>query len=280
MKNLPLGLQQKLRNGLTHLCHCWRVARADGVVLGITNHDGDIEFDGQLYHADAAIRFSVFEKRLGLAAHGPEVVGNLGSDLITETDLRAGRYDDAAFSVFLVDWQQPQNHVLMLSGYFGAVEQQKGRFRVGLRGMGQQLNQPQGRVYQARCDAALGDHRCRVDLQDSDFQWRGAVAARDGAKILLPALDFIADWFADGTLRADGVVGEFIIRHDTPIDDGRRLVLWQTPPLELQAGKMVTVQAGCDKKLATCNYKFSNAANFQGFPDLPDGRVLINIQPS
>ncbi|MGI9439702.1 MAG: DUF2163 domain-containing protein [Parvibaculales bacterium] len=278
MKNLPIGLQQSLANGLTHLCHCWHITRADGTVFGLTNHNEDIALDGQIYRADAAIRFSVFETRLGLAAHGPEVAGNLGSDLITEADLRDGRYDDAAFSVFLVDWKQPQNHVLVLSGYFGAVEQKKGRFRVSLRGTGQQLNQPQGRVYQTQCDAALGDARCRVNLEESNFQWRGEVILRDGAKILLPELNFAADWFADGKLYADGMTDDFIIRHDKLVDGGRRLVLWQTPPAKLQAGTMVTLIAGCDKKLATCQNKFSNAINFQGFPNLPDGRVLIDVR--
>ena len=279
MKTLPDALKQQLTEGLTHFCYCWRITRSDGVLLGLTNHDADIEFDGLLFYADTAIRFSVFETRLGLASHGPEASGQLGSARITDDDLRAGLYDNAAFKIYLVDWQTPQNRLLMMSGYFGPVRLEDGRFHVGLRGTGQKLNQAQGRFYQVQCDAALGDKRCRVDLTAAAFRWQGNVVSREGAELRLPNISFADGWFIDGLVQMDGVTEKFPVRTDTSLATERRLTLWQTPPDTLTAGSTITLTAGCNKHLETCADKFSNAENFQGFPDLPDGRVLINVRP-
>jgi len=31
----------------------------------------------------------------------------------------------------------------------------------------------------------------------------------------------------------------------------------------------VRLEAGCDKRMGTCQLKFNNLLNFQGFPDIP-----------
>ena len=51
MKSLPAGLQDHLDSGATTLCWCWRLVRTDGPVLGFTDHDNDIEFNGTVYEA-------------------------------------------------------------------------------------------------------------------------------------------------------------------------------------------------------------------------------------
>ena len=74
-------------------------------------------------------------------------------------------------------------------------------FRAELRSAQQALNVPQGRVYQALCDAALGDARCGVDLEDPAFRGDG-----DGGGGARPAIGwrwtgldgFAEGWFALG----------------------------------------------------------------------------------
>ena len=39
MKVLPAGMQAHLDAGTTTLAWCWRIDRADGTVLGFTDHD-------------------------------------------------------------------------------------------------------------------------------------------------------------------------------------------------------------------------------------------------
>ena len=46
MKSLPPALQAHLDEGTTTLAWCWRIARADGVSFGFTDHDRTLSFDG------------------------------------------------------------------------------------------------------------------------------------------------------------------------------------------------------------------------------------------
>ncbi|MEM6496284.1 MAG: phage BR0599 family protein, partial [Pseudomonadota bacterium] len=45
--------------------------------------------------------------------------------------------------------------------------------------------------------------------------------------------------------------------------------LWSAPARDVVVGDAVTITAGCDKVLETCRDKFSNVANYRGFPHIP-----------
>ena len=55
MKSLPPSLQSHLDTGATTLAWCWRVTRGDGAVLGFTDHDRDLTFDGTTFEAAAGL---------------------------------------------------------------------------------------------------------------------------------------------------------------------------------------------------------------------------------
>lgn len=279
MRPLSADMRAALAGGSTSFCHCWRIERRDGVVLGLTNHDRDVGFDGMRYLAGAAMRFSMLETQQGLAAHGPQVTGGLGGDAIDAADLQAGLYDHAGFIVHLVDWQNPANRVQLLQGQFGPVTLHDGRYQVSLRGTGQNINQPEGRVFQRQCDAVLGARRCGVALGEARYRWQGELRARRGDVLVLPATPHAAGWFVDGTVVLGTPPQTLYIRSDQKRDDARWITLWQAPPRGLAAGATLTMTVGCDKRFATCHAKFNNAVNFQGFPDLPDGRVLLSVRP-
>jgi hypothetical protein len=39
MRTIPPALQTRLDSGVTTLCRCWTIKRADGVMQGFTEHD-------------------------------------------------------------------------------------------------------------------------------------------------------------------------------------------------------------------------------------------------
>ena len=45
MKNISQALQEHISSGVTTLAHIWRIERADGVVMGFTDHDLDLVVD-------------------------------------------------------------------------------------------------------------------------------------------------------------------------------------------------------------------------------------------
>lgn len=51
---------------VTHLALCWRVERRDGVAIGLTDHDRDLEIDGMVYRAAPGMTPSAIVRGDGL----------------------------------------------------------------------------------------------------------------------------------------------------------------------------------------------------------------------
>jgi len=92
MRTIGDNLKAHLAGDATTLCHCWRLTRRDGVVLGFTDHDRDLSFGGTLFRAESGYAASDIEAVAGLQAPSGEVAGALTSEAITEADIAAGRY--------------------------------------------------------------------------------------------------------------------------------------------------------------------------------------------
>mgnify|MGYP001801115521 CR=1 FL=1 len=55
MPTMDAGLQAHLEGGLTTVAHAWAITRKDGVVLGFTDHDRELTFDGITFRADTGL---------------------------------------------------------------------------------------------------------------------------------------------------------------------------------------------------------------------------------
>ena len=98
MKQLgPLLLH--LSEGTTTLAWCWRITRADGEVLGFTDHDRALSFDGTTFEPESGLIASEIRASSDLAADAQEAEGVLSSSRITETDILDGRWDTLAVSL-------------------------------------------------------------------------------------------------------------------------------------------------------------------------------------
>jgi uncharacterized phage protein (TIGR02218 family) len=279
MRSVPEGLAAHLSTGATTLCRCWRLTRRDGVVQGFTDHDEDIVFDGTTFRAGTGFEGTEIEARLGFAVTGTELHGALSSEALSEDDLTAGRYDDAKIELFLVDWSNPENRLLLRTGNLGEVRREDSAFSAEVRGIASRLDEEKGRIFAAACDADLGDARCTVDLDNPAYRGEGAILAVEGASIFTASgLAAFADgWFTQGRLQwtSGANAGLAIEVKEHRIDAGVHLSLWQTMPEPLAAGDAFVVTAGCDKRFETCAGKFANALNFRGFPHLPGNDFVV-----
>ena len=80
----------------TTIARAWAVARADGMVLGFTDHDAPLHFEGIAFRPDSGLAAQALVQGLGLAVDNTEAQGALSDDAITPADLAAGRWDGAA----------------------------------------------------------------------------------------------------------------------------------------------------------------------------------------
>jgi uncharacterized phage protein (TIGR02218 family) len=277
-KTLAAGLQDHLDSGTTTMCYCWRITRKDAVVQGFTEHDEDLTFDGTVFEAEAGFTSSMVQQALGLSVDNMEVVSALDSAHISETDLIAGVYDDAGVEVFWVNWRDPLQRIVVMSGNLGEVTQKGIQFTAELRSLTHRLNQKIGRVYQRTCDAVFGDTRCGLDA--AAFTSTGVVSAisSQGA-FQATGLAQDADYYSRGVLTwltGNNTNANVDVRVHTKTGDVSGFDLW-TPAVDtVQVGDTFEVIAGCKQTLEICRDKFNNVANFQGFPHMP-GKDIITI---
>ncbi|MFV2038592.1 MAG: DUF2163 domain-containing protein, partial [Paracoccaceae bacterium] len=253
---IPAELITHLKSAHTHLCRCWAVTRRDGVVLGFTDHDMALNFEGVAFVADTGMTARALEQTSGLAVDNSEALGVLSQAAVSEADIQAGRYDGAQVVAWLVNWSDVAQRLVLFSGSIGEIRRSSGAYQAELCGLTEALNQPQGRVYQKPCSAILGDADCGFDLDQPGYSATvpGEVI-RDHKIFELSGLSGFAErWFERGRLlvqsgAAAGLVG--IIKNDRMSGNGRVIELWEDLRAEVVAGDMLRLEAGCDKRVET-----------------------------
>jgi uncharacterized phage protein (TIGR02218 family) len=280
MKELDPTLQAHLDEGTTTLAWCWRIARSDGVTFGFTDHDLPLVFDGTTFEPESGFTASELRSSADLSVDAQDAEGVLRSDRITETDILDGRWDNAEVEVWRVNWSDTSQRVLLRRGAIGQIRRGRLAFVAEVRSLAHVLGQTVGRTFQATCDAQLGDGRCGVDLEDPAYRGHGTITGIVGDR------SFTAsglDGFAGGSFTLGAVEwksGASAGRRPEVADHGVRgeivtIMLLEAPVRPMPVGDTFLIRVGCDKRIETCRAKFSNVANFRGFPHIPGQDAVI-----
>lgn len=281
MRDLTASMQEKLASGLTTFCHCWLLERADGVKLGFTDHDENLSFEGVTYEALAGMTASAVTQTLSLNVDTMDIAGALQSEHLNESDLALGLYDNAALTLYLVDWTDVADRDIVFAGSIGEISRGLNAFTAEMRGLSHALNQERGRIYQRACDANLGDSRCTVDIDAPAYKGNGAADGVSSNHIFSAGgLDAFADgWFTGGRLIwTSGANAGGTIEVKTHVNTGAEVSfeLWESMAFDIAAGDAFTVTAGCDKSIDTCIARFDNVAKFRGFPFIPGNDTVVS----
>ncbi|QPQ56072.1 DUF2163 domain-containing protein [Allosphingosinicella flava] len=257
------------------IAFCWRLERADGVCMGFTTHDRDLEIGHLTYRAAPGMVPSAIAMSDGFDAARLDIGGALTSAAITESDLRSGRWDRAAVRIFMVDWTDPEGgQVALASGEIGDVSIEGGAFSAELRGATAILDRPVVEQTSPECRAQLGDRRCRVDLAPRSRMTRVVSAEED---VVVVAEAAAGNPYGYGQLRWIGGANSGLASQ-IAASDGARLTLREPPVFAPAAGDLIEIVEGCDRSFTTCRTRFGNAANFRGEPHLP-GIDLLTRYP-
>lgn len=284
MRSIDLGLAAHVAAGVTTLCHCWKVTLTGSVVLGFTDHDRTLSFDGVDYEPESGFTASEFEQTIGLSIDTMDVEGVLSSDVIRPDDLALGIWDNAVVALYRVNWAAVAERVLLRTASIGEVSRLGTiGFKAELRGLAHQLDQETGRTYERQCDVRqLGDARCKFNTATPDFVGLGTVTTVDDDRVIhAGGLEiFAGGWFSYGVLTwATGLNAGTIaeVRAHGLSGATADLTLWRRAALPIAAGDTFTIVAGCDRTFATCRDKFANIANFRGFPHIPGNDFALGV---
>ncbi|SFR04730.1 DUF2163 domain-containing protein [Poseidonocella sedimentorum] len=279
------ALGDHLESGVTTLCTAWAITRRDGRVLGFTDHDTELSFDGITFRADSGLTARALAQSTGLSVDNTEALGALRDDAISEADIDAGRYDGAEVRAWRVNWVDPSMHALKFRGRIGEIRRGGGAFHAELRGLADQLNQSKGRIFHKPCSAILGDAACGVDADALGLALETEALTVSERRDFTVGNDagFPVGWFERGRFKvlsgaSEGLIG--IIKRDRIQDGQRRIELWEPIAAEVLAGDRIRLDPGCDKRMETCRAKFDNIANFRGFPDIPGEDWMIAVPAS
>ena len=280
MKSPSSELQAPLDGSTTTLSWCLRISRADGVTLGFTDHDLMLVFGGTDFEPESGFAASEVRSGSDLSVDAQDAEGVLTSDRVTETDIIDGRWDAAEVELWRVNLADTSQRVLLRRGAVGQIRRDRVAIVAEVRSLAHVLGQTVGRTFQASCDAALGDARCGIDLENTAYKGSGVVTdlLRDRAFPATGLSGFAAGWFTSGTLtwtsganagRITEVLGHGLT------DAIATLTLLEAPVRGIADGDSFIARAGCDKRIATCGAKFANSVNFRGFPNIPGQDAVL-----
>ncbi|EQB14999.1 hypothetical protein L288_00575 [Sphingobium quisquiliarum P25] len=259
---------------LATLAFCWRLERHDGVTIGLTSHDRDLEIGHVRYRAAPGMMPSAIHSRITAEGSDTDVAGALVADAISERDLMAGRWDGAALELRLTEWEAPGEMWLLLArGEIGSVTCRGGAFTAELVGAMAALKGPVAPSTSPDCRAHLGDGQCRVDLAGR----RKLVTVTGVDDAVVSATGLAAGVYGYGNLR--WLTGPNCGTVQAVIDnDAGSVTLADAPHFVVEPGTMALLTEGCDRRLESCATRFGNAANFRGEPYLP-GTDLLTRYP-
>lgn len=285
MRLLDTDFATHVESGATTLATCWRIIRADGPVLGFTDHDVTLVFDGTSFVPANGLEGGEAASKLGPQVDTSEIVGIVHSSAIDENDILLGRYDGAVVETWRVNWRNVAVRHLTRRDTIGEIVREDGVFRLELRSAQHALNVPKGKIYQGLCGTNLGAPPCGINLDDPAFKTTATVTAvRDRQSVATTLLaSFATGWFDYG--HADWSSGLRVGKTDrvlSQIQYDSKTVLAFSEPVDdwIEVGDTLTLFAGCDRRFETCRAKFSNIASFRGFPHIPGNDFVLRYPRS
>lgn len=254
----------------------WRVYRCDGIMLGFTSHNRDLAFGGIVHRAAPGMVPSSIRLTADLTPDSAEVEGALSHSTISERDLAAGIFDNAAIEIGAVDWSTREYQVLY-SGQMGVIENDQRSFSAELRSAKRILEKDLVPRTSPTCRASFCGPGC--NLSPLPYQTTQTVTAID-LDANRVAFDMIGtENFLDGQVRfldgpqagvPFGIVGV----------DPQGMSLDRQLSESLTLGTNAQLREGCDHTLGTCAARFGNALNFRGEPFLPGNDLLTRYGQS
>lgn len=165
MRDVPDEVIAAIESGAATLCHCWILRPVAGAALGFTDHDGPLVVDGVTCAPASGWTAGAADTATGLAPGDVTIGGGL-DEVLSETDILAGRFDGARVETWKVDWADPERVVRLWVGGMARIRRDGEAFVAELVGPMAALERVVGRTYGRQCDAVLGDARCGLDLTD------------------------------------------------------------------------------------------------------------------
>jgi uncharacterized phage protein (TIGR02218 family) len=239
--------------------------------LGFTSIDRKITIADVDYHPQGAIDPSSVKQNSALESNNLDVKGLIDSNLISDLDLRAGKFNGERVRVFIADFITGEVVKTLANGRWGQVQKTDQTWSVTIRTpadiLQQSVHQSLGRS--CRWSKRLTDPRCGVNL--NSFIVTTTVTGLSGNKTFtlasVPSPALIYNW-SGGAGYVEFTTGSnagYKLAIDTVQSGG--LSLRVAPPYEVEIGDELKIIPGCDGTMGMCKNNFDNIDNWGGIAE-------------
>jgi uncharacterized phage protein (TIGR02218 family) len=256
-----------------------------GLILSYTNVDVSFTYGGATYLANSILIDGLkYKASVGLEVDQQQItVSALATDTVTGgapflQALRDGTFDGCEIErdrVFFSDriGGTAIGAVTLFKGRLGTVDQigrTSAKLTVNSDLVLLDIDMPRN-VYQPTCLHTLYDSGCT--LVKNAFGANGTVGAGSTASVI--------NWsgadanFQQGSITFTSGVNVGVTANVNAVAAGTSLTLGYPLQSVPSAGDTFTVYYGCDHTPGTCQSKFSNLANFRGFPYVPPPQMAV-----
>jgi uncharacterized phage protein (TIGR02218 family) len=266
-------LAQFYTTNVVRLSTAWKLTRTDGFILRLTSHDHIVTLnDGEEYTPVSAVNDSAKERNLNQTTiDNIEAKVALNSSFITMDDLRAGLWRNAQIDQYVFNFSYPWIGNIITETFFikdiaftGEIAEFK------LEGMGYRFNARQGHSYTQMCPFELGDADCKFVLTSESASVTAIINQRREFTSSGLAGTQSDDFYKYGKVSFTSGANSGLIVDVAEYADVSGTVKLRFPaPFDFAMSDGFDIFRGCDKTQGTCVTKFSNVANFGGFPYLP-----------
>lgn len=279
MKTVPADIQTGLNDGT--IATCVQLTTKSGEVFGFTNHDTAITVSGTVFKATPGLSDVKMNIRDNAEVSNQEVSGGWVVDL-DEQELQSGKFDNAEFEVFIVNWaaivggvlDTVNNKLIKLKGNTGILQWSEDGFRVDIHNMMKRLGKSMGFTSTANCrhklfsqfdDTLVG----ACTLNPVTYTVTGTVTAEVASKLKFTAsgITQASGYYTGGTVTFTSGLNNGN-SYTVKSYDGTNVTLYLPSGYSIQVGDTFEITAGCDKTFTTCKNKFNNEINFGGFPHI------------
>lgn len=280
MKTIPVALQSELNRSNSRLAKCMRIQRRDGNVYGFTTSSKPLVIGGVRYESTASFNPTDIASALDLSNDDVQIDGLLSTDTVTEDDVRAGRWDYAAFRLFTVCWADlTMGEIKDRAGHLGQVKIGRQAFIAEILGLMEAYDTTLTKVTQPGCRNVLGDAKCGVSLAGSPSRtFTGTVDTCDS--------DFFTIHDAART-EPDAFFDEGVITFLDGDAEGLSydvksylvgVLVTKTPIAYDVTGASYSMTQGCRRRFVEdCVGTFNNGVRFNGEPWLRGPDALVQV---
>lgn len=284
-KTYTVNFQNHLARSASRLATCMRIQRRDGNVYGFTTNRRTLFIGGLRYVPAASFNPTDIQSNNNLDTDNLTIEALLDSATITEDDLRAGKWDYAAYRIFQVNWSDlTQGDKKDRAGHLGQVTVNRLSFVAEMLGLMEAYSTSIGWITQPGCRNRFMDTKCgivegspgpgvlivtgTVDLCETDF-----FTHTDAARTEPDA------WFDEGEItftsgQASGMSFEVKVYVLVGLGGAPTWVTKVPVPYDT-TGDSYSMVRGCRKRFTEdCVGTYANGRRFNGEPWLRGADVL------